>query len=265
MRRHADRGFTLAELLVAIAIVGIISGIAVPIYISSLTSARNGAIEGSLSVVATAIETRVTAWNGRPPYAFGVCNDAATYPTNPGPTNTCPVDQWAAQRIGTAASLAPPLTGGLPDGVQIVGHMDATGRYCLDGTSQSTGTSTFYITEEMDAAAEGDCLTSGWTPENANNTPDTPLPVAPDAPSLLSYNNLGGGNVEVTWEAVAGTTYLVSLSGQLTPAPITVGTTGVTAYTFTGVAPGQYTLTIRAEGPTTWGAPAVKTVYVNDF
>jgi type IV pilus assembly protein PilE len=58
--RKKNNGFTLIELMVAVAIVGILAGIAYPSYINNLTKSRRVDAEGALLGLASAMERHFT-------------------------------------------------------------------------------------------------------------------------------------------------------------------------------------------------------------
>lgn len=59
--RSRERGFTLIELVVAVCIVGILTAIAYPSYLNSVTKSRRGAAAACLSSFATHMERFYTA------------------------------------------------------------------------------------------------------------------------------------------------------------------------------------------------------------
>ncbi|ESS74051.1 general secretion pathway protein H [Methyloglobulus morosus KoM1] len=71
------KGFTLIELMVAVAIIGILSAIAVPSYMDSVTKSRRKDAEGALEGFANAMERHFTDVNN-------YCNVGGT-----GGANTC--------------------------------------------------------------------------------------------------------------------------------------------------------------------------------
>lgn len=62
------RSFTLVELLVTVAIIGILAGIALPNYLNSLIKARTAKAEADLNALGTAIESYRIDRNKYPPW-----------------------------------------------------------------------------------------------------------------------------------------------------------------------------------------------------
>ena len=84
LRKNNKKGFTLVELMVVVAIIGILVAIAVPIYNASQDRARINACKGNLRTINGAISMFI-ADNGTPP-----ANIAALVPNYLQSTPTCP-------------------------------------------------------------------------------------------------------------------------------------------------------------------------------
>lgn len=75
-------GFTLIELLTVIAIIGILSGIAVVVYIGSVSRSTNASIKAGVEDLTGAMVSYTTANSLQAPYLY---NTTAPNPTDPGP------------------------------------------------------------------------------------------------------------------------------------------------------------------------------------
>lgn len=269
-----SNGFTLAELLIVLTITGILAGIGVPVFLNARTSAGNEAVNAALNSVAESINSRLIQWQGIPPTPIGVCNTSVTYPTAPPPTNTCDDQTWNTAILPSGSAITPALNGTLPAGITILGHVDNIGRFCLDATSDITGTSPWHLTSDMSEPATGTCFTAGWVPNSGSITPDSNLPSNPPPPTGLYFTTTGNGGKVINWEATAGAQYLVTFDGQ-TYQTVTPSTTGNTACAFPGstttcsttatgpIPAGTYIATVRQLGTNGWGAAATLQINVN--
>ena len=71
MRRNAERGFTLMELMVVIVIVAILAAVAVPLYINYVKDATRTEAKGAIGAIVTAGQTyyQINADGGPQEYA----------------------------------------------------------------------------------------------------------------------------------------------------------------------------------------------------
>jgi type IV pilus assembly protein PilA len=115
-RKDGDKGFTLIELLVVVLIIGILSAIAIPIFLGQQNQAKEAATKSDLTNLKTAVISYQTANNG-------------AYPTTANLT-AGDLDQYGFVQSENTTSAS-------------IIQADSTG-LCL--TATSTTTTVFYIT-----------------------------------------------------------------------------------------------------------------------
>jgi prepilin-type N-terminal cleavage/methylation domain-containing protein len=268
-----DRGFSLPEILVVVAILGVLAAIAIPVSMNQQSRASDASIRGDLTNVAAVVEGQLLAWRGAPPDgALNICTSTSgDYPPVNTPQNTCEEGQWRVTRTSNNQFLSPPMEGKLSPGIFVQGRIASDGSYCLDGSSSRSGAKNFYFDSQSSQVQEGTCKSINWTPRGSlvgsTGATTTPGDLPPPPSGVAVEVPEGGSTATVKWNAQAGVTYIVKVSNE--PAKtLTASTTGIVSCVFpaescegpaTGnLMVGTYTAIVRAGNSEGWGAGATQ-------
>lgn len=109
--RLGERGFSLTELIIVIVILGILSAVALPMYVDMTKDAEKAAVEATLGNLSAALSVRTMkeVSSGQTPAAHNPFDDLAAKPDNYAGAfpdvdlSNCPNGKWAYQ-TGNAAN-----------------------------------------------------------------------------------------------------------------------------------------------------------------
>ncbi len=119
-RRENERGFTLIELMIVVAIIAILAGILIPNFVNARSQAQTAACESNLRSIATALELYY-ADNQVYPTASGAAVQPSLMTANGvAYLNNTPKDPAAQSGAATYALTTTQATGGGPASYTIV-------------------------------------------------------------------------------------------------------------------------------------------------
>jgi prepilin-type N-terminal cleavage/methylation domain-containing protein len=238
LKKNGAKGFTLAELLIVIAIIGVLGAIALPAVINQRTQAVEAGMQADLLGASSSIDLLITTWRGVPPSEITIATTD---------------DTWAATALGVAE---PYSDGGVSEGTSLEGKIWVDGSYCLAVTNPVTSTSLIYRSDERNVVP-GTCPTAALG--GVGTLPGTIALDLPDMPGSLVATSPSDNTVTVSWSAVLdATSYTVSIAG-ISSQEVLSPTTNAT---FTEVPPGTLTVVVYAQNGNGAGPGAYASVAV---
>jgi len=234
-----SEGFTLAELLIVIAIIGILGAIALPAVINQRTQAVEAGMQADILGASSSIDLLLTTWRGVPPAQVAI---------------TTTDNEWSAIIAGVEQDYA---KGSTSEGTALSGTIWTDGSYCLSASNTVTDTVFIYRSDDRNVVP-GTCPATALG--GVGTLPGTVSVELPDMPGSLIVSSPSDNTVSVTWEAVlTATSYTVSIAGVASQEILAPATTA----TFTEVPPGTLTVVVYAQNANGAGAGAYGSVAVS--
>jgi len=118
--RPAERGFTLIELMIVVAIIAILAGILIPNFVNARAQAQTAACESNLRSIATALELYYADNQSYPEASQAAVQPSLLTANSVTYLNNTPKDPSATSPLATYVLTTTAATAGTPAGYTIV-------------------------------------------------------------------------------------------------------------------------------------------------
>jgi len=118
--REAERGFTLIELMIVVAIIAILAGILIPNFVNARSQAQTAACESNLRAIATALELYYADNQVYPTASAAAVQPSLLTANGVAYLNNTPKDPAAQSSNATYSLTTAQATGGSPASYTIV-------------------------------------------------------------------------------------------------------------------------------------------------
>lgn len=232
------------ELIVVVAIIGVVAAIAIPVTLTQRQTAVDSAQRSSLTVASNAIANQITSWRGSPPAQLTVSTSGGNWLVNgPADSNNVSVTYVTGQTTS--------------DTINLTGTVWTDGSYCLKSASTASPTTFLYRSDTQAITQNSNCPTSGFAGGSKLPADATSAANLPGQVTGLSVTGAGNNTVTASWASVSGATgYTIKVTGS---APVKITTTTATV---SNVPVGTATVTVYATNASGAGPAASTTATV---
>ena len=225
-KKGEQKGFTLIEVIATLAIIGMLAGVATPVYLNQTKKGREVAAKSAISGVQTKILDSLTATRGAPTEQIAITTTSAV--------EVSPVT-WVAKTAGNVEKFRGTFESSGP----VTGTVFTNGSWCV--AQQASSGETFVAKSD----SPGTIIQGQVCPLTELATgfvlPSGSAATVPSKPSNLVASSPSNNRVDISWGAVTGAvSYTVRLEGKANKNISTLNTN------FTDVEQGNHRVDVSA-------------------